>query len=554
MMEKRGQSGVITIVLIILITMVAIIIFWNVVRGVIKEKSEEIDLGVLTVNLEIDKQSSVLGDSSTIVVERNAGKGNITALKFVFKNMSGDTYVHEEPTSIGELETAVFDNIDVLLHISGVSYVEIYPIFKTASGKEKIGMMQDSMGESEAGGTPGVCSGIDTSCGTYPNCINCNLQDGCDATDYKDYSCVNNVCSPNTITQLESLANNNCNDLKDNDCDTKIDSADSGCTCPDGTCSPGENCIQDNSVCPAPAVCYNQGTCTNGCVYTPITSGQTDAGDCDASNAYGSCTSPPCQCNGAGTCIPAGIPISSCGFTIITPGIYYLTQDLSATSGDCIKITGTGDDVSINGNGKRIIVNTGATRGIYIYGASSTDIVYRTNLNGIAFEIKSGLKGIEASYADNFNISGSTFTFLSPSVAGTYGILVSRSTGIIENNVFSASAGEPRGIYLSINANNNKIINNSMDNLYYGVYIHPGSSGSIAGNWIEKNTISNSRYYGVWINSNGVTGTSFTNNKICGIGTADIYDWFCGAWYDELTNICKTHSGCLPVPCSPCPT
>ena len=42
---------------------------------------------------------------------------------------------------------------------------------------------------------PTTCSGTNTSCGTYPNCNNCNNQDGCSGTTYRDYYCSNNSCA-----------------------------------------------------------------------------------------------------------------------------------------------------------------------------------------------------------------------------------------------------------------------------------------------------------------------------------------------------------------------
>ncbi len=87
------------------------------------------------------------------------------------------------------------------------------------------------------------CSETDTSCGIYPNCVNCNLQDGCEGDYYKDYYCVNNSkgcsydsddcsdcsCSCGGYNVEESIANDNCNDGKDNDCDGQIDLEDAGC-------------------------------------------------------------------------------------------------------------------------------------------------------------------------------------------------------------------------------------------------------------------------------------------------------------------------------------
>lgn len=134
-------------IILILIVIVAIVIFWNVVRGVIEEKSGEIDNGIFTVSLKIDKKSSSLGENSIITVERNAGKGEIVGIKFTLKNSTGASDVVANYTIINELERRVF-NVTAQTtssKVSNISYVEIYPIVKLDSGKEKIGPRQDSI-------------------------------------------------------------------------------------------------------------------------------------------------------------------------------------------------------------------------------------------------------------------------------------------------------------------------------------------------------------------------------------------------------------------------
>jgi len=43
-------------------------------------------------------------------------------------------------------------------------------------------------------GLPPACGSTDYSCGVYPNCVNVNIQDGCDNTGYlRDYFCSNNM-------------------------------------------------------------------------------------------------------------------------------------------------------------------------------------------------------------------------------------------------------------------------------------------------------------------------------------------------------------------------
>ena len=84
------------------------------------------------------------------------------------------------------------------------------------------------------------CQGIDSNCGCG-DCVNCNNLDGCSENNYLDYSCSNTSCvfdsddcsdcscSCGGYNIEESIANGNCEDGKDNDCDGNIDSIDFGC-------------------------------------------------------------------------------------------------------------------------------------------------------------------------------------------------------------------------------------------------------------------------------------------------------------------------------------
>jgi len=90
------------------------------------------------------------------------------------------------------------------------------------------------------------CQGTDNSCGCT-TCINCDDLDGCSGDNYLDYycsgtSCIFNSddcsdcsCSCGGYNVEESIANGNCSDGKDNDCDGTVDSSDSGCVSPHAT-------------------------------------------------------------------------------------------------------------------------------------------------------------------------------------------------------------------------------------------------------------------------------------------------------------------------------
>ncbi len=88
----------------------------------------------------------------------------------------------------------------------------------------------------------GDCGQTDTSCGTYPDCQNCNTLDKCYGDESRDYycsptytcqynydNCSDCSCTCGGYSQEENQANENCNDRIDNDCDGDVDGTDSEC-------------------------------------------------------------------------------------------------------------------------------------------------------------------------------------------------------------------------------------------------------------------------------------------------------------------------------------
>ncbi len=121
----------------------------------------------------------------------------------------------------------------------------------------------------------GGCAGTDSSCGIWPTCANCNSRDGCDGNTLRDYyctgtsctftedNCTDCTCTCGDYNATESIANNNCSDAKDNDCNGKTDIADSGCqtaectvasdcpagqTCQNGTCITQQDCVDTTTL------------------------------------------------------------------------------------------------------------------------------------------------------------------------------------------------------------------------------------------------------------------------------------------------------------------
>ena len=76
--NKRGLSQVITIVLIILLTLVAILIVWGFVRPTIESTGEQVGAECLTVDLQVTG-CDITAD--TFTVKRNSGTGTLVAIR-----------------------------------------------------------------------------------------------------------------------------------------------------------------------------------------------------------------------------------------------------------------------------------------------------------------------------------------------------------------------------------------------------------------------------------------------------------------------------------------
>ena len=136
-MQKRGLSSVVTALIIILLVIVAAGIVWVVISNVIKEGTEDIYLGKLTISLDI-KDVRVQTDSVDVKVKRNPGRGELVGIKF-FVNDGVRTEEFEMPTTINELGEQTF----VLDYVGLVKEVSIAPMLKLDSGKEVIGNEAD---------------------------------------------------------------------------------------------------------------------------------------------------------------------------------------------------------------------------------------------------------------------------------------------------------------------------------------------------------------------------------------------------------------------------
>lgn len=129
--SKRSQAGIIAIVLIVLIVIVSVMIIWNIVNPLVREKSEEIQLGSFTTDLSIVKAS--VGDlgNSKIIVTRGS-QGELDGIKFVFYDEQGNSASKDRYDVLDKLETREYLFGSFGLDI--IKRIEIYPIVNNKFG------------------------------------------------------------------------------------------------------------------------------------------------------------------------------------------------------------------------------------------------------------------------------------------------------------------------------------------------------------------------------------------------------------------------------------
>jgi len=144
MSNKRGLSGVVSVLLIILITLVAIGIFWTVAKGVITRSESEIDMGSKCLDSDIRITGlDYVSPNWTISIRRKSGTEEFQGIKFLLHDTSrGEstptTLEDVSVTNIRLLETDVATISSVGSGIStpgNVDKVDMIVYFQTENGE-----------------------------------------------------------------------------------------------------------------------------------------------------------------------------------------------------------------------------------------------------------------------------------------------------------------------------------------------------------------------------------------------------------------------------------
>lgn len=152
--RKRGLSAVVTTLIIILLSFVAIGIVWVVVRGVVDDATTEISFDIFSLNLGISN-AYIEGSEVKVLVRRSPGAGNLSGVYFIFHNGTSSSNVKRN-IALKELEenTFIFSSSEV----GGVGNVELVSVSPISSnvGTEVIGVITDTaeISSSSSGGLP----------------------------------------------------------------------------------------------------------------------------------------------------------------------------------------------------------------------------------------------------------------------------------------------------------------------------------------------------------------------------------------------------------------
>jgi len=137
-MNKRGLDAVVTTLIIILLVLVAIGIIWVVVRNVVQQGSEQIDISAkcISVDLKAVSVAPVVAQAGnySVTLRRAAGGDAIGGIKVTLFNATDNSGVLDFGDALDELETST----RTVVGVTAAERLEYTAYFIDASGNEQL--------------------------------------------------------------------------------------------------------------------------------------------------------------------------------------------------------------------------------------------------------------------------------------------------------------------------------------------------------------------------------------------------------------------------------
>ncbi len=282
--NKKGISDIITYLLIIVISMIALGILWVIVANFLSQGGEQVSLQGITISLSI-KNAQISSGGVSVMVSRSAGGGDLKGIKFIFSDGT-KTESFDDKTPLKQLEEKTFNFNLQELENSELKTVSIAPIY-SASGKETTGNILDTFqfSSSQTSGVMGEAGGAtcgDHQCVSPENAASCLADCGSVNTGG---TCGNNICEAgeNSVSCPSDCNNENpvCGDTQCVPPETIISCPADCSTCVPETCDEiGKQCGSWSSArcggtiecspCASGNYCADDGQCLQD---TPLNSG-----------------------------------------------------------------------------------------------------------------------------------------------------------------------------------------------------------------------------------------------------------------------------------------
>jgi hypothetical protein len=357
--DKRGLSTILVTIMMIVLALVALAILWGVLSQFIYKQVGLVSTDTITIKLDI-KYAKLSNDGTFLVanVQRNSGKGNLTAIKFIASDGQNSEAV-DVNTDIKEFESHTFNVYLTKLSPDTIVKVSVAPILTLDSGAVVTGEILDTFNIAIGiSAEKNISCVFDQDCGTNgyygdPYCLEGNVYQ-----NYKEYACISNSCSSSFVSQLKQSCGYGCESGACNSAPACSQASDCGTNGPFGGlyCSDG-NVYQDSrtyscnqQVCSdsvssdAVEICQNGDVCYEGECLAKVEC--TSDLDCDSGKVCvaGSCVQEVTRVLGTVSAIfPAGYGefIESSDFPHNPSGASYIGNYIRFTSGDekgCLRI------------------------------------------------------------------------------------------------------------------------------------------------------------------------------------------------------------------------
>jgi parallel beta-helix repeat protein len=528
-MKKRGVSTIITVIVLILVVLSAFVLVWSLVKKFVKGGANQLGLDQFGVSLTTNP-TNLSHDPVAVSVTRNAGWGNVSAIKIVFRNDTS-SYTYMNDTKVPDvLETVIY-----YVPLAQIGFVplsfDVYPVISTPSGT--VTGMKAGGGGGGGGGT-----GTTTPTFTYYNDYDTdgygNLTDFIEAssqpagyvTNNTDCNDVNAAINPGA-TELCDGVDNDCDSITDEGCVSSIQL--SGCGVLNET---GKTYILTKNL----AV---NGSCLNitaSSITLDLNGHKVEGDDTYPGYSYGIFTNQNFITIKNGTIsnfsraiylvgssnnliIDSRIISNEAGVWLESGSNNNRLEKLKTNSNE----GGFGYGIIVSDSSNNTIINSESNYngyGLYmIFGADNQIISFNANnnsLNGLNIAASSRNYFTQINATSNryggifcYGCSNNSFTKITISNSSIGGVWIELSSNNIleemdiNNNTYW-------GIYMR-NSRNNKIMNSKIYS--NGIALYEPSGGIIAykssDNTLENNIITGNTAYGIYFNvSSNITVTS----------------------------------------------